>query len=109
MTKDNKDYIINIRVSKETYEKIKDRAQENRETVSNLVRKVIDDSSEIISDISNDMFGKNKIGKMSVYYKGLAADNIACSVCDKKIKKGASVTIGETKTGKKYYFCNKCK
>src|SRR3989344_4274039 len=49
---ESKDYIINLRVSRATYDKVKQKAKENRETVSNLLRKVIDDSAEIVTDFS---------------------------------------------------------
>lgn len=107
---ENKDYIINIRVSKDTYEKIKNKASENRESVSNLVRKVIEDSSEIISDLSREIFGKGaKYSDVVIYYKAQLAKETKCDKCGKTITKGEVATIGENDKGKKYYFCSECK
>ena len=106
---DNKDYIINIRVSKETYTKIRDRAHENRETVSQLVRKVIHDSTEIINDITDDCFGKESIKKNIVTYDTVtAAQDIRCAHCSKTIHAGETIVVGETANGKKHYFCVSC-
>lgn len=113
MTKEekNKDYIINLRVSRATYEKIKEKARENRESISNLVRKAIDDSSEIISDLSDEIFGRksNKFEDVSVYYKAQVAKEVECANCKKKIAKGDIATVGETQGAKKYFFCDNCK
>jgi len=107
---ENKDYIINLRVSRKTYDKIKSKAKENRETISNLLRKVIDDSSEIISDLSCDVFGDGKkFNDIISYHKVFLAQDVDCSKCNQKISSGESVTVGETKTNKKYYFCLNCK
>lgn len=109
---ENKDYIINLRVSRATYNKIKDKAKENGETISNLVRKAIDDGADIISDLSNEIFGKggkDKFGDVISYHKAEAAKEIDCDRCGKKIPAGAAVTIGETKSGRGYYFCPKCR
>jgi hypothetical protein len=108
----NKDYIINLRVSKATYEKIKQKARENRESISNLVRKTVDDSLEIISDLSNDLRGKDKSDKFKdviSYHKVISAQELECDSCEKKIKVGETATIGETVGVKKYFFCNYCK
>jgi uncharacterized protein (DUF1778 family) len=108
---ENKDYIINLRVSRATYEKIKERAKENSETVSNLIRKAIDDSAEIISDISEEVFGKNKKDFKDVvsYHDAESAKEMECAKCKDEIPSGAVLAVGETKSGKKYYFCRKCR
>ena len=110
MTK-NKDYIINLRVSRSTYNKIKEKAQENRESVSNLVRKAIDDSSEIISDLSDEIFGRkgDKFKDVAVYYKARIAKEAECANCKKKLAKGSMATVGETQGAKKYFFCDNCR
>lgn len=106
----NKDYIINLRVSRATYDKIKQKAKENRESVSNLVRKAIEDSSEIISDLAEDVLGKREKFKDVVgYHKFHAAQDLECSACQAKIPQGDTATVGETAGAKKYFFCENCK
>lgn len=110
MEKDNKDYILNIRLSKDTYQKVKNLAKENAESVSHLVRKVIHDGLDIASDITKDVFGNDKKAPNIInYYNGIAAQDIACSECNQKIKSGQKIVIGESAFGKKYYFCVSCK
>lgn len=112
MAEDNKNYVINLRVSKATYEKIKQKARENRESISNLVRKAVEDSSEIISDLSEEIFGKgkdNKFQDVASYHKSKAAKDIKCDKCGAAIAAGAGVTVGETTGAKKYFFCENCK
>jgi len=112
MNDENKDYIINLRVSRATYEKIKNKAKENRESISNLVRKTVDDSIEIISDISNELRGKDKNSKFKDvigYHKIKAAQELECDQCDAKITPGDVATVGETAGAKKYFFCQNCK
>lgn len=106
-----KDYIINLRVSRATYEKIKEKARENRESVSNLVRKTVDDSLEIISDISNELLGNKKRDFKDVigYYKIKTARELTCDNCGTKIDSGDTITVGETVGVKKYFFCTACK
>ena len=110
METENKDYIINIRVSRETYDKVKQKASENRESISNLVRKVIEDSSEIISDLSRDIFNKGeKFSDIVSYHKAQLAKDMQCGKCGKDILKGETATVGENSKGKRYYFCSECK
>ena len=110
METENKDYIINIRVSRETYDKVKQKASENRESISNLVRKVIEDSSEVISDLSRDIFGKGeKFSDIVSYHKAQLAKDIKCDRCARTIIKGEMATVGENNKGKRYYFCSECK
>src|SRR3989338_5857883 len=104
MTNSNKDYIINLRVSRETYEKIKRKAKENSENISTLIRNAIDDSTEIISDISNDLFpNKDKFKDIVGYHKFKVAQELECSQCQSKISKGDTATICETAKSKKYF------
>jgi hypothetical protein len=109
---ENKDYIINLRVSRATYEKIKQKAKENRESISNLVRKTVDDSIEIISDLSEELLGKEKSAKFKdivSYHKVKTAQELKCSKCSNDINLGDTATVGETAGAKKYFFCNNCK
>lgn len=101
MTDKNKDYILNIRVSKETYEKVKDIAQENSESVSALIRKVIKDSEEILGDIFPS---KGHWDDIKTFSTEKAARDIVCEKTGKKIKKGSPVVVGQTSSGKRYYF-----
>lgn len=110
MPEENKDYILNIRISQKTYEKVKTLAQENAESVSHLVRKVINDGLDIASDISEDIFGqRKKASNIMNYYNGKAARAMLCSHCGRKIKSGQKIVIGESAFGKKYYFCVNCR
>lgn len=105
---DNKDYIINIRVSKETYEKLKSKAKENSESLSNLVRKSLDDSWEIFGDLKNEIFGKKESDNIIHYQKVIIAKDTKCSRCGTPIFKGSEALLGETKTSQKKYFCTSC-
>jgi hypothetical protein len=110
----NKDYIINLRVSRATYDKIKRKAQENKESISSLIRKTVDDSIEIISDLSGEIFGKNmekgeKFRDIISYHKVKTAQRMKCDKCDKLINIGETATIGETSGIRKYFFCSNCK
>jgi hypothetical protein len=107
---DNKDYILNIRVSKETYEKLKAKARENSESLSTLVRKTLDDSWEILTDLKQELFGgsnKNNGGIM-YYQKIIVAKDFPCDSCHVNIPKGSQAFLGETKSGPKKYFCQSC-
>src|SRR5687768_1119722 len=107
---DSKDYIINLRVSKETYEKIKNKARKNGDTISALLRNVINDSAEIISDLSSDLTGKkkSKFSDIVSYHRGMLAQARACDSCSMEMIKGEITTIGETDKGISYYFCTRC-
>ena len=108
MTK-KKDYIINLRLSRDVYDKLKERAKENSETLSELVRKSIDDGLEILEDVSDELFdGKKSTDPVESYHKGTIMVDTTCFKCKRKIKKGSDVVIGETKRGKKKYLCTKC-
>ena len=121
MDNDNKDYILNIRLSKKTYDQVKNLAKENAESISHLVRKVINDGLDIAADISDDIFGeksktpnsKKTTAKKSTniinYYNGIAARDMLCANCSHKIKSGQKIIVGESTFGKKYYFCVNCK
>ena len=106
---DNKDYIINIRVSKDTYTKLKDKAKQNSESLSDLVRKSIDDGWEILGDLKKDLFPGNKNNDGILHYqKVIVAKDMTCSNCNTNIPRGSHVFVGETKAGNKKYFCNNC-
>ncbi len=101
MENNNKDYILNIRVSKETYKKVKDMAKDNSESVSALIRKVLKDSEEILGDIFPHKSGWDSIKTFSTEK---AARDIVCEKTGKKVKKGSPVVVGQTSSGKRYYF-----
>lgn len=110
MPDDSKDYIINLRVSRATYDKIKRKARENQESISNLVRKAIDDSAEIITDLSSELLHKKEKFKDVVgYHKSKTAQELTCAKCGVKIVAGEVVTVGETEGAKKYFFCENCR
>lgn len=105
----NKEYIVNIRVSKDTYDKLKRKAKENSQTISNIVRKTLDDSYEVWGDLKKDLFGDKKENSgISYYQKVVMAKDEKCERCDSDIGKGDEAYVGETKSGSKKYFCNKC-
>ena len=106
-----KDYVINLRVSRATYEKIKTKATENRDTVSNLIRKVIEDSGEIMQDLSREIFGGRKekdFDDVVGYHQITLAREMECAKCGKAMRKGSKAEVGETKSGTHYYFCGAC-
>jgi hypothetical protein len=111
MEDDNKDYVINLRVSKQTYEKIKDKARKNGDTISSLLRGIINDSAEIISDLSHDLRGgkTTTFDDVVSYHRGTLAQERTCDSCGIHMTKNEVVTIGETDTGAAYYFCSRCK
>ena len=109
---DSKEFVINLRVSKQTYEKIKNRAKKNKDSVSNLIRNIINDSTEIISDISSDLKNKEKKAKFNdvlIYQRGTLAKENLCGNCGAHMAAGESVTIGRTDSDACYYFCFRCK
>lgn len=107
---DNKEYIINIRVSKDTYNKLKAKAKENSESLSSLVRKTLDDSYEIFTDFKNDIFYKKTVSADNIvhYQKVIVAKDTNCDRCQINIHKGAEMFLAETKTGTGKYFCGAC-
>lgn len=112
MEDDTKDYIINLRVSKQTYEKIKQKARQNKDTISSLLRNIIDDSSEILSDLTKDLKNEKSAGKFTdvvSYHRATLAQERTCDSCGLTVPKNEVVTIGETGNGKSYYICSRCK
>src|SRR4051812_17508054 len=111
MEDSTKDYIINLRVSRQTYDKVKSRARKNGQTISNLIRGIIDDSAEIISDISHDLRGpkKEKFGDIVSYHKSVLAQAKTCDNCGTEMLQQTEATVGETLGSKRYYFCNNCR
>jgi formamidopyrimidine-DNA glycosylase len=112
MEDDTKDYVINLRVSKQTYEKIKNKARQNKDTISSLLRGIIDDSAEILSDLSNDLKGGKpgaKFNDVVSYHRGMLAQERLCDNCGVHMVKGETTTIGDTDKGKSYFFCARCK
>lgn len=112
MNDSTKDYIINLRVSKDTYEKIKERSCKNRETISNLVRTIINDSIDTANDLSSELLGskKKKADENVVsYQRGVMAQDKKCDDCDCDMKNGDTIIIGETATNARRYFCKTCK
>ena len=106
---ENKEYIINIRVSKDVYEKLKRKARENSQTLSSLVRKTINDSYEVFKDFKREIFnGDNKNNNILYYQKIITATETTCERCHSKISRGNETYMGETKSGFKKYFCNNC-
>jgi len=106
----NKDYIINLRVSRATYEKIKHKAKENSESISTLIRKAISDSAEIIDDLSGELFQKqDKFKDIIGYHRFKTAQELECSQCQSKIPAGETATVGVAEKSKKYFFCKNCR
>ncbi|OGM98488.1 MAG: hypothetical protein A2915_00810 [Candidatus Yanofskybacteria bacterium RIFCSPLOWO2_01_FULL_41_34] len=110
MDNTNKDYVINLRVSRATYEKIKHKARENSESVSTLIRKAISDSVEIIGDLSDELFQKREKFKDIIgYHRFKTAQELECAQCRSKIPAGETATVGETEKTRKYFFCKICR
>src|ERR1043165_4000229 len=106
----NKDYIINLRVSRDLYDKIKRKAHENQDSISNLVRKAIDDSVEIFDDLSKEFRGEGKATQKDIigYQWYRAARDVPCDTCGASIEEGQTYLVGETRGSKKYIFCDTC-
>jgi formamidopyrimidine-DNA glycosylase len=106
----NKDYVLNIRVSKDTLTKLKNKAKENSQSLSDLVRKTLEDSWEIFGDLKEDLFGKGEKNANGVdyYQKIIVAKDVACEKCGAVIWKASEAYLGTAKTGEKKYFCNAC-
>jgi len=106
----SKDYVLNIRVSKDTLNKLKNKAKENSQSLSDLVRKTLDDSWEIFGDLKEDLFGKDEKSANGVdyYQKVIVAKDVNCEKCGSPISKASEAYLGITKVGAKKYFCNSC-
>lgn len=106
-----KDCIVNLRVSKETYEKIKERAKRDGDTASSLIRSLIQDSIDTVADLSSEFLSEEDKPDAEIvsYHKGVLAQGRVCKNCDHEMKEGDAVTIGETSTGRRSYFCLDCK
>lgn len=103
----NKDYIINVRVSKETYNKLKRKAKENSESLSELVRKTFSDGMEILGDLKSELFNSNQDG-FAHYQHVVVAQDLNCARCDAAIPRGSKAILAETESGEKKYFCGAC-
>lgn len=109
--KENKDYVINLRVSRATYDKLKKKAAENRDTLSGFVRKAIGDGSEVVRDLSRDVFGdrrKRKLEDIVSYHEADLARDTECAACGKALKKGRKASVGHTASGTAHHFCADC-
>ena len=106
-----KDCILNLRVSKETYEKIKERAKRDGDTASSLIRSLIQDSIDTVADLSFEFLSEadKQDTKIVSYHKGVLAQGRECENCRHTMKEGNAVVIGETSTGRRSYFCLDCK
>ena len=107
---DNKDYIVNLRVTRETYEGLKKKALENSESVSNFIRKAIEGSIGLVADISEDIInlGSGDLSGILSYHPAKAAKEMSCARCGAKVAKGEDVMVGETGGSRKYMLCGKC-
>lgn len=106
---DTKDYIINIRVTKETYNNVRDSAKANSESISNFIRTLITDSADLVSDFAEGIAGRKKDFRDIIsYHKAKLAKAVGCGKCGSTIPEGTVATVGETSSAKKYYFCGNC-
>ena len=94
MPTDKKDYIFNLRLSRETVDKLRSRAVENGQTASQLARTMIKDGLEVFGDISEDLFGstatkksEKKKNEVVYYYDAILAHDTECADTGKKLKK----------------------
>ena len=109
MPEDSKDRIINLRVSRTLYERIAGQAKANRETVSNFIRKAIEDSTGLFAELSGGIFGEAlRFKDIMGYHEIHAARQFACDACGRNVVVGEKATIGETAGSKKYFFCPSC-
>ena len=107
MQDDKKDSILNLRISRELYEKIKKKAQENRETISCAARKIMEDGCDIFSGLSAELFPPSKSDENLYSYEAKATSSLICAQCARRIKKGEKIHIIENKRGKKI-ICTRC-
>jgi len=60
----------------------------------------------------SDLMGKNpndKFQKITSYHEAKLAQVMPCDNCGVILKKRATVIVGETPTGTRYFFCEKCR
>ena len=109
---DKKDYILNIRISRALYDKVTKKAYENRETTSHLLRKIIEDSAEIVGDLSEELFHTDRHKKQkpaSYYFDAVLVENDVCEKCERIVKEGESVRVMEMPDGTRAYVCDACR
>lgn len=103
----NKDYIFNLRLSRDTVEKLKTKAKENGETASHFARKLLNDGLEVFGDLREDIFPKSSVplkDQVIHRYEVILMKDEVCCETEKKLKKGTKAIVGETEKGKKHYF-----
>ncbi len=107
---DNKDHIVNLRVTSDTYEKLKKGALANSESVSNFIRKAIEGSIGLVADISEEILslGSGDLSGIESYHPARAAKKMACARCGGNIVRGATMMVGETSGSRKYMLCEEC-
>lgn len=108
MAKENKDQMINLRVPRAVYKKIREFAEENRDTVSNVVRKAIEDNLTFIAEVSSQVLNNGKFQDVVGYASLKAARPLICDKCRSAIKTGEGIALGETQGARKYVFCGTC-
>jgi hypothetical protein len=108
--------VLHARVSDELYDKISQKAKKRRVTISNFVRSLIEDYSELSGDVFEIIDDKirehlnKKKEEVLAYQPIVLGKNTVCYVCKKKLTKGESVNIAFfEKSSRNIVICNHCR
>lgn len=112
----DKQKVLHTRVSEELYDKISNKAKKHRVTMSNFLRSLVEDYTELsgdIFDIIDDKFRehlKQGIKTILGYQPIVLNKNTNCEICEKKLNKGqnANLAFFENKSGQ-IVVCDECK
>ncbi|PJB87670.1 hypothetical protein CO083_05805 [Candidatus Roizmanbacteria bacterium CG_4_9_14_0_8_um_filter_34_12] len=112
----NKQKVLHARVSEELYDKISQKAKKHRVTISNFVRSLIEDYSELSGDVFEIIDDKirehlkKKKEEVLAYHPIILGKNTACYICDKKLIKGENANIAFfEKSSRKIVVCDDCR
>lgn len=109
--------IVQTRVSEELYDKISKSARNNRVTVSNLVRNIVEDVLDIQEDVVDAIDSKvrktifgDKDAEVLGYQTLTLSKTYSCDYCEKLMKKGNELfEISFEDSRRKDFVCSSCK
>lgn len=105
---EKKDYIINLRISRKTCDKLKQKAKENGQTLSSLIRKTVNDGLDIMGDVSDELLGKEKKNKTAYHHIVVANKDLKCTGCDKTIDKNTTIFTNGATGEHRENLCGSC-